>query len=328
MSNLSKLFAVVVCVLLVLGLSFAGGTTKIAKADTQKFTLGFSQFWGTNPVLIAVRIAARQAAADWKAKGVEVDLIFTNGGDTDVSRQVADIEDLYAQQVNGLMVFPGDATVIAEPVKNVFNKNDIPVVVIDNALEAETVSTLVTDNYEGGKIAAELAIKNIPQGSKVIVFDHAPGSATTQQRYNGFEETAANAGMEVLARKLIKLSLEDAKKAMEDTLVSDPEVAAVFLANQIEAQGCVSALEAAGRDDVVVLGFDIDGVSLDLVKQGKILGLVVQDFTLMGYEGINRLLLHLTGQPVGEQRVDIPPQICTQENAAEFENNPQVTGKE
>jgi len=309
-------------------LSFAREGNAPAGEEGTEFTLGFSQFWGTNPVLIAIRNAAREAVADWEAKGVTVDLIFTNGGDTDVSRQVADIEDLYAQGVDGLMVFPGDATVIAEPIRNVFNANDIPVVVVDNALEAEAISTLATDNYAGGRIAAELALENIPAGSKVIVFDHAPGSATTQLRYAGFEETLAAAGMQVLPRRAIKLSLEEAKRAMEDTLVADPEIAAVFLANQIEAQGCVSALEAAGRDDVAVIGFDIDPVSLDLVKQGKILGLVVQDFTLEGYEGINRLLLYLTGQPVGDPVVDIAPQMCTIENAAEFENNPQVTGAE
>ena len=51
----------------------------------------------------------------------------------------------------------------------------------------------------------------------------------------------------MLPEKVVKLSLEDGKRVMEDTLVSDPDVAAVYLITQVVAQGVVSALEAAGR---------------------------------------------------------------------------------
>ena len=49
---------------------------------------------------------------------------------------MADLEDLYAQGVQGLILFPGDSIVLAEPVKNIFNKENIPVVITDIGLRS------------------------------------------------------------------------------------------------------------------------------------------------------------------------------------------------
>src|SRR5690349_21571952 len=100
----------------VVGIGLAVG---VARAE--EFTVGYSQFWGTNPFLVTMANGAKKAIAEWADKGVTVDMILTNGGDTDTTKQVADLEDLYAQGVQGLILFPGDSIVLAEPVKNIYN---------------------------------------------------------------------------------------------------------------------------------------------------------------------------------------------------------------
>ena len=67
-------------------------------------------------------------------KGVKVDMILTNGSDTSTTKQVADLEELYSQGLQGLILFPGDSIVLAEPVKNIFNKQSMPGVVTDVGL--------------------------------------------------------------------------------------------------------------------------------------------------------------------------------------------------
>lgn len=300
----------------------AAETTTSAK--TKSFKIGYSQFWGTNPFLIAMTNGAKKAIEEWKAKNVEVEMIVTNGGDTDTSKQVADCEDLFAQKVDGLIIFPGDSIVLAEPIKNLYNKNDIPVVVTDIGLESgEWISFLITDNYLGGKMLGELVASNVDKGSKVVTFDHAPGNANAQERRKGFEETSESNGLVVLPAKSLKLSLEDGKKTMEDTLTSNPDISAVFTINQVVAQGAVSALEAANRQDVNLVSFDIDAISLNLVKEGKLLGLVAQDPYTFGYEGMNQMLAYLTGGSV-KDNIGIEPKLCTKENASDFDNDPQV----
>ena len=172
-------------------------------ARAEDYTVGYSQFWGTNPFLVTMANGAKKAVGEWADKGVKVDMILTNGGDTDTTKQVADLEDLYAQGVQGLILFPGDSIVLAEPVKNIFNKENIPVVVTDIGLQSGSWDTfIITDNYAGGESAAELMAKTVPAGAKVITFDHAPGNDNAQMRQKGFEDKAKELGLERAAREV------------------------------------------------------------------------------------------------------------------------------
>ena len=311
-----------VAVAATLGLGLLAGAASAAES----YTIGYSQFWGTNPFLVTMANGAKKAIAEWKEKGVEIDMILTNGGDTDTTKQVADLEDLYAQGVQGLILFPGDSIVLAEPVKNIYNKEGIPVVITDIGLQSGTWDIfIITDNYAGGQSAADLMAKHVPAGAKVITFDHAPGNDNAQNRQRGFEDQAKKLGLDVQPEKFLKLSLEEGRRLMEDTLVAIPDIKGVYFFNQVVAQGAAAALAAANRTDVMLVSFDLDPVSYGMVKDGKILGLVVQDPFKMGYEGINAMVTKLQGgKPV--ERMDIPTRILTKENAAEFASDPQITG--
>ena len=92
------------------------------------------------------------------------------------------------------------------------------------------------------------------------------------------------------------LTLDAGRQAMEDLLVAEPDVKGVFAFNQLVLQGAYQALAQAGKaGQVKLVGFDLDPVSYQMVKDGKIDGLVVQDPFKMGYEGMNIVLTNLTG---------------------------------
>ena len=108
---------------------------------------------------------------------------------------------------------------------------------------------------------------------------------------------------------------------MEDTLVAIPDIKGVFFFNQAVAQGAAAALAAANRTDVQLVSFDLDPVSYQMVKDGKILGLVVQDPFKMGYEGMNSMVTKLQGgTPVA--RMDIPTRMLTKDNAGRVRRRP------
>ncbi len=293
-------------------------------AQEKSFRLGYSQFWGTNTFLRTQIAGAQKAIKEWEAKGVKVDLIVTNGGDTDTTKQVADVEDLYTQGIDGLLIFPGDSVVLADPIKNIYNANNIPVVVTDIGLgSGEWVSYVVTANEQGGRMAADYMAKNVKPGAKVIVFDHGPAVQCIIDRNRGFEERAKELGLEVLPRKVMKLSLEDGRRTMEDTLTEIPDIAGVFFQNHAPTIGAEATLEAANRLDVKLVNFDTDPTAYRLVKEGKILGTIVQNPFEMGYVGMNSMLTKLTGG-TPEKLVELEPRLMTKDNVAEFANEPQV----
>ena len=168
-------------------------------AAAKDFKIGYSVFWGTNPFLVTMVNGAKKAAEEWKAKDVNVDLIVTNGGDTDKAKQVSDLEDLYAQGIDGVLIFPGDSVMVAEPIKNIFNAENIPVVITDIGVRSgEYISLIITDNYKGGQQAADYMAKLVPKGSKVVTLDHAPTNDNGQTRQKGFEDRAKELGLVVL----------------------------------------------------------------------------------------------------------------------------------
>ncbi len=315
----------VIAALVALPVFAGGGKEKAAPAGAKKFKIGYSQCLGKNPFLIAMTNGAKKSMEEWKTKGVEVELIVTDAGDTDMSKQVSDVEDIFAMKVDGLLIFPAAGSkLMSDPIKNLYNKNNIPVVVTDIGLtDAKWASFIITDNYLGGKMMADLVIKNVPKGAKVITFDANPAAENCIARQKGFEETAKAAGLQVLPEKTLPLTLEDGRRLTEDTLTAIPDIAAIFHISQLSAQGSVAALTAMGNTTTKVVAFDIDAPSLQMVKEGKLLGLAVQDPYNIGYAGMNQMLTYLTGGKTSDN-VDIPPVMATRENASTFDDNPQV----
>ena len=144
-------------------------------------------------------------------------------------------------------------------------------------------------------------------------FDHAPGNDNAQNRARGFESRSAELGLTVVPRKLLKLSLEEGRRTMEDTLVSTPDIAGVFFMNQVVAQGAYAALEGAKRTDVKLVPFDIDAVSFQMVKDGKLLGIIIQDPYKMGYEGVKAAVDHIRGKDV-KPLIDTGVHLITLDN--------------
>jgi ribose transport system substrate-binding protein len=298
-------------------------------AYAKDYKIGYSVFWGTNPFLVTMVTGAKKAVEEWKSKGVNVDLIVTNGGDNDKAKQVSDLEDLSAQKVAGVLIFPGDSVMVAEPIKTIFNAQKIPVVITDIGIRSGSyISLIITDNLKGGEQAGEYMAKLVPKGSKVITLDHAPTNDNGQTRRKGFESKSRELGLQVLPEQPVALlTLDSGRQAMEDLLVSEPDVRGAFAFNQLVLQGAYQALEQAGKaGQVKLVGFDLDPVSYQMVKDGKLDALVIQDPFKMGYEGMNTMITKLNGGDV-KDFMGLGTKLLTKENAAEFANDPQVTGK-
>ena len=309
--------------------ALTGALAAATPAPAKDYKIGYSVFWGTNPFLVTMVNGAKKAVDEWKAKGVNIDMIVTNGGDDDKAKQVSDLEDLSAQKIDGVLIFPGDSVMVTEPIKNVFNANNIPVVITDIGVRSgKYISLIITDNKKGGESAGEYMAKLLPQGSEVITLDHAPTNDNGQTRRKGFESKSAELGLKVLKEQPVQfLTLDSSRQAMEDLLVAQPDVKGAFAFNQLVLQGAYQALQQAGKaGQVKLVGFDLDPVSYQMVKDGKIDALVVQDPFKMGYDGLNTVITSLEGGKV-EPFVGLGTKLLTKDNAADFAADPQVTGK-
>lgn len=120
-------------------------------------------------------------------------------------------------------------------------------------------SLVQSDDKEGGKMAARLLLS---LGHRVIGFVSGPkGLRICQERYEGLTEMMAESGLEH-AEQLVALgnfSGDSGSKAALDLLARNPDMTAVFCANDLMAMGVISALVQKGvriPEDISVIGYD------------------------------------------------------------------------
>src|SRR5262249_6556197 len=137
--------------------------------------------------------------ADLKAQGLLIE-IFWDGPRTesDAQAQIDIVNRNVANRVSGLVLAPQHSQAMVAPVQSAVQKG-IPVVVLDSDLHDRSayVKYVATDNYRGGRLAAERLLQVLREAGKpaprLVLFRYAPGSESTEQREKGFEDVVNEA---------------------------------------------------------------------------------------------------------------------------------------
>jgi ribose transport system substrate-binding protein len=141
---------------------------------------------------------------------------------------------------------------------------NIPVVVFDSSLQGEEhVSYVATDNVAAGKLGGERLVKSLGGKGNVVLLRYLEGSASTNQREQGFMDAlkAATDIKVVSDNQYGGATTESASSASESLLVAHGadkgELAGVFCPNESTTFGMLLALRKLGlAGKVKLVGFD------------------------------------------------------------------------
>jgi ribose transport system substrate-binding protein len=129
-------------------------------------------------------------------------------------------------------------------------------------------------------------------------------------RETGFkEEMKKYPGIKVAA-SLNGGGLRDkALKAAEDMLQGNPNLKGIFGINDDSALGALSAAEARGRNDLVIVGYDAIPEAVKAIQRGSALKAdVAQQPRDLGAKTIEAISKHFAGSPV-EKSIAVPVKI-------------------
>lgn len=259
-----------------------------------------------------------------KTAAVELDVnIEWNGPQTETmkEKQISIVEDFLIKGVDGVVLAPQDENALVPVVERVAQQG-IPCVIFDSAVNVDDyLSFVATDNYKGGVEAARKLAELLNGEGTVIVIKVDPGSASTNQREQGFEDTLANEfpDIEIVGAQYGMSDREQSRAVTEDLLSAHPDVDAIFGPNESSTFGALLALQArnmAGKKTFV--GFDSSDELVEAMGNNEIHALVLQDPFKMGYESVKAVVDHLNGEPV-EKRIDTGVYVATPENMNEPE---------
>jgi ribose transport system substrate-binding protein len=217
----------------------------------------------------------------------------------DPAKQASQIEDFVAQRVSAILAAPCDSDAIGANL-DAAERAGIPVFTVDIAARSgKVVSHVASDNVLGGRLAAQALAKYLDGHGEVLIIDH-PTVASVQDRTKGFdEELKKTPGITVVARPSADGQRAKAMAVMEDMLQAHRDLRGVFAINDDSALGALSVLQAAGRKDIVIVGFDATPDAQRAIRQGGPLKAdVAQHPKAIGEKAIEVVARHLAGETV------------------------------
>ena len=265
----------------------------------------------TNPFFKTIQESMEEEAAQ---HGYEV--LFLSG-DYDVAKQRNQIKDFIVRGADAIAINPCDSKAIGAAIKEA-NEAGIPVFTFDIKCQdpdAEVVSHIGTNNYQGGQLAGDAMIEALGEaGGQVAILDFRAVESCLE-RVRGFKEVIdrfnasrpeGEAKLEVVAELPGDGNKEKSLRATEDLLQAHPDIIGIFAINDPSALGAVAALEKAGKQDqVAIIGFDGQPEGKQAIKDGKIYADPIQFPDRIGQQTVLSIVDYLSGNEVpADQPID------------------------
>lgn len=259
-----------------------------------------------------------QAAADENDVTLSVAAPDTWGA----AAQLPVLDSVAAQSPSALLVVPTDIDALTDRLTSIADTG-APIVELDQKItdESVSVSRIGSDDSEGGRLAAQALAEQIGGEGKVMAISSPPGTDAQYVRVEGFvaelEENYPD--IEYLGAETALNDVTAAAGFVTAALASDPDLAGIFVANDVNAIGAVTGLqEADAVGKVKVVAYDAAETEVDALKAGSVQALIAQDPYGEGYQGVEQALAALNGDAT-EKTIAIPLQILTLEDEAGLE---------
>jgi ribose transport system substrate-binding protein len=190
---------------------------------------------------------------------------------------------------------------------------------IDNKLDAAVLAErkiaipfVGPDNRKGARKVGDFLAARLKRGDRVGILEGIPTAFNAVERKGGFEEAMAGAGIVVASSQSGRWETAVANQVAAAMISETPDLKALLCANDNMALGAVAALRAAGREDVLLVGFDNITAVRDLVKSGRILATADQHGDQLAVYGIQYALQALGSKTPASDR-ETPVDLVTAE---------------
>jgi len=250
-----------------------------------------------NPFWVYMRQGAEKAAQEFKAQGIQIDIQQMAPIDTfNTAEQVAIFENAITMKVDAIGICVIDQTAVITQVNKAVAagipvaalSTDIPnsdrtiYAGVDNVLEATTVAKIGIDK-QGGK-------------GNYIILSGIPGNLISEQRDQGYKAAIAQyPNAKLLDIQPAEFNRAKGMSIMENMLTKYPtgQIQGVFTVNDEVALGAMEAIQAAGRNEISVIGIDGSQDAANAIKAGTILATGADDPWMKGYVAVQQLVYKL-----------------------------------
>ena len=158
-------------------------------------------------------------------------------------------------------------------------KAGIPSFLIDREINKNGVAKaqIVSNNYQGAKLGGEEFVRLMGEKGNFVELVGRESDTNAGIRSQGYHDVIDQyPDMKMLSRQSANWSQTEAFDKMESIIQANPDIKGVICGNDTMAMGAMAALKAAGKDKVIVVGFDGSNDVRDSILAGDIKATVLQ----------------------------------------------------
>src|SRR5918997_5776971 len=247
-------------------------------------------------------------------------------GTNDSAAQVAQVEQLIAEDPDVLVILPHEGEPLT-PVATEAMEQGIPVVNVDREFSTEGAyrTWIGGDNYGIGVSAANFIAQQLDCQGNVVEIQGLAGISVTEQRTAGFADTIeqlCGGGIRIVAQQPADFLPDKGLTVMETILQAEPEIDAVYTHDDDMAEGVVSAIENAGREDEMILtGAGGSRAAMERIQEGGLYAATFLYNPSMSASAVRVARLIALGEgfeelvePEVPSRIELPATTVTQDN--------------
>ncbi|HET6497799.1 MAG TPA: substrate-binding domain-containing protein [Coriobacteriia bacterium] len=258
-----------------------------------------NEYWRT------LKEGMEAGAAKAQTQGVDVTIdVRSAQGEADEAGQLSIVEHMINRNYSALLLSPiSDGNLV--PAVEEANDRGIPVINVNDGIIAVAPNFIGPRAIQNGELAAEwISDKLGGEGEVAIVIGMAKAFAA-RQRTLGFEQWMADnaPGISIVAKQNADWDRAKAKDLAATWIKNHPNLAAIFCNNDTMALGVQEAVNASGRD-ILVVGVDGIGEAYASIRAGE-MDATVDSFPL--YKG--QVAVEMTIRQLGGQ--ELPRVIWT-----------------
>jgi ribose transport system substrate-binding protein len=271
-----------------------------ASAQSEKVTIGVALAQDDNPFYIAMLRGIRARAEEL---GWEVAAVSSN---EDKLKQINGVQDLVARGVKGILISPIDAVGV-NAAYDAAAQAKVPIVSVARGSTSPNQTLHVAmDEKQIGRDIGEWTAKRLNGKGQVAMLLGPSGAPTFRNLGEGYTEVMAKyPDIKIVSKSDGPLTRERGIKQTEDALVANPDLDAIYAANDDVALGAMQAVLAANRQGkTIVTGMNGVPPALKALKEGNIAMTVELNPVQWGRLGVDVLASYLKGEKV-EPRVFI-----------------------
>ena len=261
-----------------------------------------------------------QEIAAAKAESLGYDTLKLVHGD-DANKQLQLIESCIAKKASAIILDNAGADATVAAVQEAKDAG-IPSFLVDREITKEGVATaqIVSNNYQGATLLAEYFVKLMGGTGPYIELTGKDTDTNAHIRSQGYHDVIdKKTDMKMLAQQTANWDQTQAYNVMDSLLQKYPDVKGVICGNDTMALGAQAALLAAGRKDVIVVGFDGSDDAIQSIGKGELKATSLQPVAEMANQAaIQADEFIKNGKPSKPEKQSIDMVLLTPENACQY----------